>query len=181
MHTLNAQATVSIDGSEPYRCEATIEQDMISVRSEYATKPDPAWGITDEQGHFHSFIAGGKLPTLRTEQVPCDGACGDPSHTVTKYSCLLCGQEIEPRSIPDTYARSAGATVPGRKSATVEVYSDRPIGERGAEVSVRVLADDGAELIGVGTIVGHNSVFSGGEPEFTTTIAARFLEPRLTA
>lgn len=178
MTTLSAQATVSIDGGEPYRCDVTVEQETIMVRSEYATKPDPAWEFSDNHGHFHAFAADGKLPTLSTEQVPCDGACGDPEHTVTKYSCLICGQEIEPRSIPDTYARSAGASVPGRKSATVEVYSDRPIGEHRAEVSVRVLADDGPELIGIGTIVGHNGVFSGGEQELATTIAARFLEPR---
>jgi hypothetical protein len=180
MHTLNAQATVSIDGGEPYECEVTIEQETIMARSEYATKPDPGWEFSDDRGHFHAFTEGGELPTLRTEQIPCDGACGDPEHTVPRYLCLLCGQEIEPCWRPDVAARMTGTPIPGRKSAEVVAHADRPLGQHGDKVSIRVLTD-GPELIGIGSIAGFNGVLTGGDREFATTIAMRFLEPRLSA
>jgi hypothetical protein len=65
---------------------------------------DPEWTFFDEYGHFHAVdTLGGGFPTLiaRTERAACDGSCGNEDgcggHAVTRYSCQLCAESIEPR------------------------------------------------------------------------------------
>jgi hypothetical protein len=175
---------IVIDDREPLPGELAIEQETISVLSNTATKPDPGWEHTDVLGHFHAFAADGKLPTLNVEAVemPCNGACGSEGgcegYTSDRYTCKICGQEIEPHWIPDHTARTTGVQVPGRKSATVTVESPTLLGDRRDKVTIRVLSED-QEWIGVGEILGHNGTFSSGETSFRITIAAHSLEPRL--
>jgi hypothetical protein len=184
MDTLTAQATASINSGPAYPCEVTIEQDVEMVRSEYASKPDPKWTFTDERGHFHAFAQGGELPTLSRENVPvpCDGSCGGicEGYVAHRYTCLICGQEIEPHWIPDSIARTVGIPIERRKTATVVVYADRIIARTSDKVSIRVVAD-GLELIGIGAIDGLSGSMSSEDQWTETTIHAAFLEPRLSA
>lgn len=182
MPTLEATATIIINDGDTYRGEYVIEQDVEIVRSDIATKPDPKWTFTDDQGHFHAFTAEGGLPTLRDEivDVPCDGSCGGvcdgEGYTIIKHACRICGQEIEPGRIPDPYSE-----IPGRKSAAVTVRSSVPLDHRGEEVTVRATGPDGREMIGVGIITTIEVAHSFDEvPVCTATIHMRSLEPRLT-
>lgn len=61
--------------------------------------PDPDWSFTDAFGHEHHWEQGDDRwlhPTLVTTMVPCDEACGDPTHTVEEYHCAYCDIEVEP-------------------------------------------------------------------------------------
>ena len=175
---------VVIDDRDPLPGELEIEQDTITILSNTATKPDPTWEHADAAGHFHAFTADGELPTLNVEtvEVPCNGSCGDgdgcEGYTVDRYSCKLCGQEVEPCWIPDHHARMVGKQIPGRKSATVVVESPDLLGNQGDEVTLRVRTGED-ELIGVGEILGYNGTLSSGVTSFRITIAAHSLEPRL--
>lgn len=179
------QTEAIINDGTPWPCEVTIDQEWINVSSDRAVKPDAKWTHIDGNDHFHAFATKGELPTLKREtvEVPCDGSCGGEcngeGYTVPRYTCLICGEEIEPRYVPDMDARSPGATIPGRKSATVVVHSDRPLGNIGDEVTVRIRTED-EELIGVARIGNINGEF-GSEQRWETTISPRSLEPRLSA
>lgn len=167
-----ATTTVSIDGSDFLPCDVLIEQNIEYVTSAYASKPDPKWSFTDGAGHFHAFTKAkdrSELPTLRAEEVPCDGACGDPEDTVTVYRCIICGETVEPGYIPDYDAMTRGFPIPGPKRAEVTVFADGPHGNR--TVSLRIKAGD-MEMIGIGEVVATGS-------DGRTQVSARFIEPRI--
>lgn len=188
MNTVVQQAEIIInDGDTPWPCEVTVEQERINVSSERAVKPDAKWTHTDGNGHFHAFATNGELPTLNRETVPapCDGSCGGvcngEGYTVDRYTCLLCGEEVEPRYVPDMAARSPDASILGRKSAVVIVTSTVPIGSLNDRVTVRIRTGeplDTAELFGVARIV---AVEGSSDHIWVTTIAPRSLESRLSA
>lgn len=175
---------VRIDDQQEWPCEIEIRNDIEYVRSDVAVKPDPEWEFVDDTGHFHAFAEGGKLPTLQSERVamPCDGSCGGvcegEGYTVLRWTCRICGQEVEPGYAPDEKARGMGVPIVTSKKAQVKVVSTKPIGERRREVSLRVRVGD-EELFGVGLIGGVNA--SGGPTgvRFETEVPCRFLEERL--
>jgi len=149
--------TASIDNGPPFPATLTVETEQIEIQSMLATKPDKNWEHVDHAGHFHAYDDHGKLPTLETrvEQVPCSGECGNwdcDGYTVTHYHCLICGEEVEPKRLPD----SGPKFIPGPTRWTVEVEEWRtgagaarsaPAATDG-RVSVR-LVHDGGEAFGV--------------------------------
>lgn len=187
MPTLEATATIIINDGERHPGEFVIEQDIEMVRSDRATKPDPKWTFTDDQGHFHAFVEDGGLPTLDRTVIdaPCDGSCGGvcqgEGYTITKYTCRICGQQIEPNWIPDVEARTVGIPLPGMKSASVTIRGDRRLlARRGSEVTVRAVAPSGQEFIGVGVVTNFDVTSDGDSEEVVAMIHMRSLEPRLT-
>lgn len=171
--------TVSIDGREPIPCEVQITQDYIDVSSATATKRDPDWSFVDSNGHFHAWADSdvNDLPTLRVEQIPCDGACGDPDDTISLYLCKICGEEVEPRTEPD-YAARNGARIPGQRSVTITVHNERLAPETRLSMLVRM---GDKEYFGIGKVVNVERQSLGGQIEERLTLAGEFLEPRLTA
>ena len=177
---MTATAEVIIDGDGPYPCEVEITQQVEMVISMSATKPDARWSHTDSRGHFHAFTEGGKLPTLRREdvEVPCDGSCGFEGgcegYTVPKYYCAICDEIVEPRYEPDYEARTVGVPIAGPKFATVTVHTLGVLPEE--TVSVHV-THQGGEMVGIGDLkLTEWDSERGGRYE----VFARFLEPRLT-
>jgi hypothetical protein len=91
--------------------ELVAEVERIDVTSALP-QPNQDWRFTDEHGHEHYWQNG--YPTLTA--VP-DGEpyyCGDCSeeHQDTKRVCALCGVDIVPGTVVDTFRRY----VPGRAS-----------------------------------------------------------------
>ena len=177
---MTATAEVTIDGDGPYPCEVEITQQVEMVISMSATKPDARWSHTDSRGHFHAFTEGGKLPTLRREdvEVTCDGSCGFEGgcegYTVPKYYCAICDEIVEPRYEPDYEARTVGVPIAGPKFATVTVHTLGVLPEE--TVSVHV-THQGGEMVGIGDLkLTEWDSERGGRYE----VFARFLEPRLT-
>lgn len=154
MSAMTFYATISINGAAPARCEVRAETTRIDVSSCSATKPNPRWTHVDAAGHFHAWSElsdAPPLPTLTPVHVPCDGACGDPTHTDVIYRCTLCHELVEPGRTDDSGPRS----IPGRRSWTVVVYSDVPaLNER---VSILVDLGDAGELFGFARLV-HQEV-----------------------
>lgn len=180
-NVMTATAEVIIDGDGPYPCEVKITQQVETVISMSATKPDARWSHTDSRGHFHAFAEGGKLPTLRREDVhvPCDGSCGFEGgcegYTVPKYYCEICNETVEPRYEPDYEARTVGVPVKGAKSTILTVRSRGLLPEE--TVTLRVIHRDG-EMIGIGDA---RLIEWDSEHGATYEVFARALEPRMSA
>jgi hypothetical protein len=140
-----------------------VDQQVLDISSDRATKPDPAWSLVDDAGHFHAFDADGSLPTLDGTRVPmpCDGSCGGvcegEGYSVTRYTCRACGQEVRPVWVPDVAARTA--TMPGMKDWSVQVeFHDQPPPQwkRDDLVSVRLEDDPEGVRFGLGYCVGRS-------------------------
>ena len=159
IHTANAY----IDGTGVERVELRIDTERIDVSSDRATKPDPQWTFSDAAGHFHAWASDGKLPTLEPYQVPCDGMCRDPEHTITVYRCRICKASVEPAVVSDAGPRSMA----GRTSYSVTVFGGQ-LRDIGDEVSVRIVTGH-REVFGVGRIAGGEYV-SGGRPSRTEIV-----------
>src|SRR5690606_719400 len=103
--TATAEGTIDGGGPCPRAVETTQQVEMVTSVS--ATQPDARWSHTDSSGHFHAFTEGGKLPTLRREdvEVPCDGSCGFEGgcegYMVSEYHCVICDEIVEPQHVPD--------------------------------------------------------------------------------
>jgi len=181
-------ASFSIDGGPPVRGRLEVDQHVEWVRSERATRPDPAWEFTDDASHWHAFAKDGELPTLRgtSVQVPCDGSCGGvcggEGYTVVRYTCRACDQEVQPNYLPDWEARTRGTPVLGLKEWSVQIedaWSDAY--QLGKAVSVRHDAA-GTTLFGIGAIANLERTFDGTTDLMTATIAGTGpLGQRLTA
>lgn len=184
--THTATGTATINNQAEWPCEFVISDRTDYVWSSTATKPDPRWEFIDTAGHFHTFTKDGDLPTLNSEGVrmPCDGSCGGTcngeGYTVTRWTCRICGQEVEPGYVPDEGARTMGVPVPLGTSAKVTVTSREPVAERGREVSIRIRSGE-VELFGTGFI---GAVKMSGGPtgvRVESEVSCRFLEERLKA
>ena len=193
--TMNAQASIS--SSEFYPAEVRFEANVEHIISEDATKPDPAWEHTDSHGHFHAWAQDDKTPTLErySVHVDCDGSCGGvcegEGYDETHWKCAICGDEVEPRFVPDEEARTAGIPVVTSKQATVTVHGTGPLPPIGQDngdgmmtlagsasaVSIRVRTDAG-EMIGRGH-ADLRMTYRAGRAEWTVTIGGAWLLPRL--
>lgn len=184
MNVNTLTATAVINNGHAWPCEVEIEQDVDYVRSISATKPDPRWEFIDDAGHFHAFAEDGELPTLNSERVemPCDGSCGGvcegEGYTVLRWTCRICGQEVEPGYVPDYEAQTVGTPIFMAKKATVKITSTEAVTESRNEVSVRVRVGDD-ELFGTGYVVGRGGEGGSDGMRWHTTISAQFLEPRM--
>lgn len=148
---LETHADISLDGAPVQPGCITIEQEIKTFASATATKPDPAWTLVDERGHFHAYDDDGELPTLTSSlvHVNCDdvhtGPLADPDepcegYDVTEWTCRICGTEITPGRLPDHDQKS----MPGLKAWRAEITSDQPIDNR--IVSVRAAVTDGVHF-----------------------------------
>ena len=168
MATLSS-AEIRINDGPPVHGELSIDREIITIRSEIATKPDPTWEYIDSAGHFHacSTRAESDLPTLnrRTEHVDCDGSCGGvcegEGYTVTRFSCAICGEDIEPGRIP-----FHEETISGPESWNITVHTAVPYGER---VSVRIVMG-GRLWFGIGLATDLTVIRSLHNTTATTTI-----------
>lgn len=168
MSTISGQA--SINSSEFYPAEVRFDANVEHIISETATKPDPAWEHTDSNGHFHAFAEDGKTPTLErySVHVDCDGSCGGvcegEGYDETHWKCAICGEEVEPRFIPDEEARTTGIPVVTSRWVNVTVRGTGPLppvgqqdngdgtltlGTQPAQVTIRVRTEAG-EMVGTG-------------------------------
>lgn len=152
-----------------------IHQEWINASSWSATKPDPKWVHVDQLGHFHAWDDDGKLPTLdiKTRRIEFEPAVESEDdgraaydddeadgYDERFYACRICGDEIEPKYVPDYRDK----VIPGRVSWTVKVDAALT---RGAEVSVVVETEDRTSF-GVGTVL--NCVAPFGEGYIRSTI-----------
>lgn len=148
--------TVLVDGMEPVIGELRVEHEVIQVDSR-GPERDKRWTFVDDAAHFHAYSTDDKEPyptlTARTEQVPCDGGCGDggcEGYTLVHYHCLICDQRIEPGTIPGPHSSS----IPGPVSWYVAIRTPGLLDLKDV-VSVRVRteplnrADGGLEMFGV--------------------------------
>jgi hypothetical protein len=89
----------------------------------HGPRPDPGWQVIDGSGHFHAFDADGKLPTLERRTAPehsDDDDCSceyDYCPTRSWYACQICGDEVKPRTLPDS--EFLRPTLPGAVVYTV--------------------------------------------------------------
>lgn len=134
--------------------EVMVHHDVEVVRSR-GPRFDEGWSFSDAAGHFHAYNTEQvPFPTLDSESVamPCDGSCGGvcegEGYDVTKYSCRICDEEIEPGLIHGEYSIS----IPGRSSWEAKVRTRDQLPTAGL-VSVRLVADD-VELFGIARVVG---------------------------
>jgi hypothetical protein len=133
---VNTTGGVTINDGPILPGRLEVEQDVITYASATATKPDPQWEFIDPAGHFHAYDTDGELPTLvtRDRHVDCglshadDDLYGDGQHDcegydVREYFCQICDEQIKPERLSDAGQKS----MPGRKSWSVYVVSDRRI------------------------------------------------------
>jgi hypothetical protein len=106
-----------VNGGDILLGSLSIRQDHQTMWTDLPTA-DPKWEFTDSNGHYHAHSIENEhdpYPTLdrRSEHVDCDGSCGgvceDEGYTVSKYSCRICKEEIEPGLSPGPHS----FTVPG--------------------------------------------------------------------
>jgi hypothetical protein len=141
----SSRIAVQINDSPVGPGTLTVDNNSEVIWSSGA-RPDPRWQATDSNGHFHARAKDETYPTLKTrsEHAPCDGSCGGvcqgEGYTVTHYDCAICGEEVEPGSIPGPYS----VVVPGLASWSVTVTSTEPVGGMSEQVSVRF--EDGDTL-----------------------------------
>ncbi|MBP2704423.1 hypothetical protein JOL79_11420 [Microbispora sp. RL4-1S] len=191
-NTFSGTGVATIDNDGEWPCEFVIAERIDYVQSSGAVKPDTDWTFTDDAGHFHAFAerpGGEELPTLNEERVPvpCDGSCGDTcngeGYTITRWTCRICGQQIEPAYIPDARARTMGVPIPLGTTAEVTVISTQPLatlGSRDREVSIRIRHSEG-ELFGTGFIRPVRMSGGGqGGVRVESLMTCRFLNERLT-
>lgn len=153
--------TIVIDNGEPMQGEYNASCEWIDVTSDRAVRPDPSWSFVDGRGHYHAWAqpadSSRNLPTLKAESVemPCDGSCGGvcggEGYVRTEYHCGLCGEVVEPRTVPDRGTK----TIPGLETHEVVVYGE-VAGER---VSVLVHLGD-RTMFGFGQVVSTDVVGS---------------------
>ena len=195
--TGTASAQASINGGDFCPAEVRFEANTEHIISETATKPDPAWEHTDSNGHFHAWAQDGKTPTLErySVHVECDGSCGGicegEGYDETHWKCAICGEEVEPRFVPDVEARTTGIPVVTSRSVTVTVRGTGPIpplgqdsgdgtmtfGTTPAQVAARVRTRDG-EMIGTGFADLRMAYGRASGVSWEVTVSGRFL-PRL--
>lgn len=140
-----------------------------------SARPDPDWTGTDSNGHFHARSDDGTYPTLvtRAEHVDCDGSCGGvcdgEGYTVFHYDCAVCGEEVQPGTIPGPHQ----TVIPGLQSWSVTVVTGTPIGNISDRVTVRVAqATPGILYFGVAQVVDVQSQLDLGAMErHETTLA----------
>lgn len=165
----SSPATVTTATGNVWEGLLTIEQEIIMVRSEYAVLPDPNWRHVDSNGHAHVW-AGKEIPTLNHgyEHFECDGVCGDPGcegYHRSLWTCLVCGERVEPAYVPDYQARNEGVAVDGMKSWRIDAkgYDTPPeyAMDMRATVDVTVTTEDRVYTGKVG--VGARSVQSMGD------------------
>jgi hypothetical protein len=135
-HVSKIDGRARIDNGAWYRGTLTLSQTMLDVTTVGATKPSPSWEVVDPAGHFHSWTADGKLPSLTAtvehvctlvdadhhgaeDDDECDG------YTKTTYACRICGWDVEPGYMRDI----APQLIPGLKSWRVDMYGLPTIGE----------------------------------------------------
>jgi hypothetical protein len=166
---------ISINGGKWLDGYIDVEQEILRIRSRDAVKPDQSWEFTDQAGHWHAFTDDGELPTIDriTLPMPCDGSCGGvcqgEGYHAYQDKCHACGEQLQPRWVPDEEARGEGTPVEGRYSWGVQVEEYRPLSERlmltaldfGQQVSVR-LDNPQATYFGL-AMVDRRSVQSDGE------------------
>ena len=161
--------------------------------------PDPAWEHTDSNGHFHAFAADGKTPTLETYSVHigCDGSCGGvcegEGYDENRWKCAVCGEEVEPRFVPDWDARTIGIPVVNRRWVTVTIQGSGELPLIGrdngdgmmtlephnpSDVTVRVRTADG-EMIGLGHVGNLAQTYSSRGNGWTLRVDMGQLLPRL--
>lgn len=105
--------------------------------------PDLSWTFQDANGHFHAFDKGGDLPTLNAvpRHVDCDGSCGGicqgEGYNVIDYTCVLCGEVVEPGSLPGPHSETL--PTPVEWDVTVHGNVDLLFGMIGQKVSVRAV------------------------------------------
>lgn len=199
--TIHAQA--SINSSEFYPAEVRSDTAVQRIISEDAVKPDPAWEHTDANGHFHAFAEGGKTPTLTqySIHIECDGSCGGvcegEGYDQTRRKCAICGDEVEPRFIPDWGARTTGIPVVTSRSVTVTVRGCGPLPPIGqqdngdgtvtltagapTQVTIRVRTK-GGELVGIGYAGSVSAIYRrASDVQWEVPINGGRLLPRLGA
>jgi hypothetical protein len=188
----------SINSSDWHPADVRLDATFDYIRSETAVKPDPAWEHTDSNGHFHAFAQDGKTPTLVAYlvHIDCDGSCGGmcegEGYDENHWKCAACGEEVEPRFVPDWDARTTGVPVLTRQWATVTVRGSGALPRTGHDngdgtvtltaepslVAVRVRTEE-IELIGTG-YAAFRMTYRGGRSEWEAAITCGMLLPRLT-
>jgi hypothetical protein len=91
-----------INGIELSQVILTATPEVVRLRG---PRPDPSWQHIDSSGHFHAFTADGRLPTLERRSAhpadPDDDGDGY-EHVPTWHACVICGDEVAPRMLPDS-------------------------------------------------------------------------------
>lgn len=121
-----SQLFISLAGGPALRVvEERIDgPEFTYARSLGAVMPDPNWVGIDEYGHEHRWAStgrsdGGKpeaLPSLNRSfrRIECDGTCPHwdcGGYDETVWTCVLCGDEVEPGYKPDYQARTSGIPI----------------------------------------------------------------------
>lgn len=102
-----------INEATALRGRLTVTQEQIDI-STRGPKADRSWMFVDAAGHFHA-MSGKDYPTLRSKEIPqpCDGSCGGicegEGYSVTRWSCIICGEAVEPGLVPGPHYE----TIPG--------------------------------------------------------------------
>lgn len=159
---LGANATAWVNNIPCGPVEAVLQNQVHRIKSAFAMMGDPAWSAVDSKGHFHAFSDRQKLPTLgKAERVVGDGVIPkdmDPEDVDYEdyYVCLICGEEVEPRWIPDVEAREVGSTVEIGRSIVFDVVGNHQHAELpfNRPVSVRVRLND-TEYFGIGVVTNY--------------------------
>jgi len=156
-----------INGREAVPCQVIWEQEIIMDRSALPRK-DKTWTHIDVAGHFHACDSDGDYPTLKasTEHRACDGSCGgvcDDGYDVTVYSCLICGETIEPGLLYgeheftinglQSWRAMVSCYLPIQEKVTLDFTSERHRLFGAAVVVSGEYRSDGyatAELVGIG-------------------------------
>ena len=189
-------AQASVNDGPFFPAELVKGSDVQMVRSETAVIADPGWEHADSHGHFHAFAEGGKTPTLTKwfEHVPCDGSCGGvcegEGYDAARWKCVICGDPVEPRFVPDRDARHQGIPVVNRIWSIVTIRGEGPLPGTAPDasgvvtltvtpvkVTVRVRAGDG-EMLGIGYLRKTAAIYRRGVAEWEVTIDAGPLLPR---
>ncbi len=171
MSSVQTIVQASINSGPDLPAELTIEQEFTVIRSERATRPDPAWTFTDDARHFHAWSGDRDLPTLdtRSRNAPCDGSCGGvcdgEGYTVTEHFCRICGQQIEPGRLPDQGEKR----IPTARHWHLLVDSDRTLAQTGEHVSVRIVRDF-LGYFGVAVVTSMSMASLGNEVRVTTRL-----------
>jgi hypothetical protein len=146
-HVSKVDGRASIDNGAWYRGVLTLSQAMLDVTTLGGmSKPSQSWEVVDPAGHFHSWTADGKLPSLTaTVEHVCSNGGGTEhygaedddecnGYTKTTYACRICGWDVEPGYVRDI----APQFLPGLKSWRVDMHGVPAIGD-GRMVSERAL------------------------------------------
>lgn len=122
------------------RVDIQVVTEPIDVTSEHETF-DPKWRAADSNGHEHYYEYEHGYPTLRyvvDASHWCDGTEGyqrhEPHEQIDEahYECLICGEHVEPGTlppytpqwIPGTISATATATLDDGRNVTVVLSRD---------------------------------------------------------